>query len=294
MPSTPNFGWPTPEDTAQVANGPAIIRALGDAADATVFAQGTAIAAQGTAIAALDNRVTDVETTGFRFVGTRFYFSSGSFEKADPFDDGNPQGLVVRAVRVTAVGGGGGGGGAGATGAGQVSGGGGGAGGSAGVRFILASDLSASEDVTVGSGGAGGVGAQNGAQGESTRFATSEAYEVRGDRGGGSGFAAATATFPIATLAALPQTNNIGDVTFVGGSGSNGLLFANAFNGCFGGNGGPSPFAGGARGQRHTESSGLTGSFPGGGGGGIANIADLPDKTAGAGGAGLCVVEVYV
>lgn len=38
MSTTPNYGWPTPDDTDLVKDGAAAIRALGDAADATVSA----------------------------------------------------------------------------------------------------------------------------------------------------------------------------------------------------------------------------------------------------------------
>lgn len=44
MATTPNFGWPTPDDTDQLSDGAAAIRGLGDAIDASVTAQGTAIA----------------------------------------------------------------------------------------------------------------------------------------------------------------------------------------------------------------------------------------------------------
>jgi len=40
---TPNFSWPTPDDSDAVAQGAAAIRALGTAVDATVYSQGTAI-----------------------------------------------------------------------------------------------------------------------------------------------------------------------------------------------------------------------------------------------------------
>lgn len=43
MAITPNFGFPTPDDTDQVSDGAAAIRALGDAVDAQVFIQQTDI-----------------------------------------------------------------------------------------------------------------------------------------------------------------------------------------------------------------------------------------------------------
>lgn len=44
MAVTPNFSWPTPDDSDAVSQGAAAIRALGTAVDATVYSQGTAIA----------------------------------------------------------------------------------------------------------------------------------------------------------------------------------------------------------------------------------------------------------
>lgn len=80
MATTPNYTWPTPNDTDQIADGASAIRALGDAIDATVFAQ----------------------SVGFRYVGTRYYTSSGTFAKADPLGTGD---IGLRAVRVRMVGG---------------------------------------------------------------------------------------------------------------------------------------------------------------------------------------------
>ena len=44
MAVTPNFSWPTPDDSDDANQGAAAIRALGNAVDASVTAQGTAIA----------------------------------------------------------------------------------------------------------------------------------------------------------------------------------------------------------------------------------------------------------
>lgn len=57
MATTPNYTWPTPNDTDQLADGASAIRALGDAVDSTVFAQSTAIAANGSAITTLQSDV---------------------------------------------------------------------------------------------------------------------------------------------------------------------------------------------------------------------------------------------
>ena len=42
MAVTPNFSWPTPDDSDAVSQGAAAIRSLGTAIDATVYSQGTA------------------------------------------------------------------------------------------------------------------------------------------------------------------------------------------------------------------------------------------------------------
>ena len=46
MATTPNYTWPTPNDTDQLADGAAAIRNLGNAVDSTVFAQSGDIAAK--------------------------------------------------------------------------------------------------------------------------------------------------------------------------------------------------------------------------------------------------------
>lgn len=65
MAVTPNFSWPTPDDSDLVSQGAAAIRSLGTAVDATVYAQGTAVTgleasvtANGTAITGLQSDVT--------------------------------------------------------------------------------------------------------------------------------------------------------------------------------------------------------------------------------------------
>lgn len=43
MATTPNFGWPTPDDTDQLSDGAAAIRNLGDAIDASVASLGIGV-----------------------------------------------------------------------------------------------------------------------------------------------------------------------------------------------------------------------------------------------------------
>ena len=64
MATTPNFGWPTPDDTDQLSDGAAAIRGLGDAVDASVTAQGTAITGNTAAIAGKVAKAGDTMTGG--------------------------------------------------------------------------------------------------------------------------------------------------------------------------------------------------------------------------------------
>lgn len=70
MAVTPNYSWPTPNDTDDANQGAAAIRSLGTAIDATVYANGTAITtlqadvtANGTAITALQSDVSTLDST---------------------------------------------------------------------------------------------------------------------------------------------------------------------------------------------------------------------------------------
>lgn len=88
----------------------------------------------------------DVEdiSTGYRFGGTVYFTSSGTFDKDDY--------PGLRAIEVELVGGGGAGGNCEATGSGQYAVSGAGGGGAYARKFVLASALSDSETVTVGQG----------------------------------------------------------------------------------------------------------------------------------------------
>ena len=102
MAVTPNFSWPTPNDSDAVSQGATAMRALGTAVDATVYAQGTAITAQGTAIAGkvdvAGDTMTGILSAPNVFLGVE---SAGSDTVALDFaaDDG----FVSRAVGGTAV-----------------------------------------------------------------------------------------------------------------------------------------------------------------------------------------------
>jgi hypothetical protein len=298
MPSTPNFGWPTPEDTAQVANGPAIIRALGDAIDSTIGdknipdfsddtpadgqvltfdqAQGVYVPEDPTAVAA-----------GFQLAGTRTFTANGTFEKNNPFDDGNPDGLVLRAIRVRVAGGGGAAGGAGITGAGEVSMGAGGASGGFSESFITdIASLDSSVTVMVGAGGSGAVGVA-GNDGTASSFGALVVADF--GRGGLVRAPTSATTFILGPTGGDPGT---GDLAFGGGAGFPGMGTPPTF--AVAGNGGVNTFGGSGRG-RTFNASGEAGTAPGAGGGGGANAQNQATaRSGGAGADGIVIVECFV
>jgi hypothetical protein len=139
---------------------------------------------------------------GFRFVGTRYFESSGSFEKADPLGTGD---IGLRAIRVRLVGAGGGSGGAPATTSGQISIAGSGGGGAYGETFITdIAGLSSTETITRGAGGtAAAAGGAGGDGGQTSAFGLT----ADGGQGGGAG----TAGTPAAVVGGAPGAG--GDVT---------------------------------------------------------------------------------
>lgn len=252
--STSNFGWPLPADTDLVRDGAAAIRALGDAVDSTVAA-------------------------GFRFVGTRYFLSDGDFEKADPLGDGNPAGVVLRAVVVTALGGGGAGG---TLSTGDVGAGGGGAGGFTTGPVIAAADLAASVPVNVGAGGIAPATEGSGDEGGLTEFGTvSDAY-YRACSGGEGGSADGGGGRGGLVPSGGAIVNRGGD----GGSGGENVA---------GGSGGASFYGGGGRGARRAGAFGLAGasSICLGAGGGGAQRRTSGDRVGGDGTAGIVVVDCY-
>jgi len=92
MAVTPNFSWPTPDDSDAVSQGAAAIRALGTAIDGTVYAQGTA------AVQVSGDTMTGILSAPNVFLGVE---SVGSDTVALDFaaDDG----FVSRSVGGTAV-----------------------------------------------------------------------------------------------------------------------------------------------------------------------------------------------
>jgi hypothetical protein len=230
---------------------------------------------------------------GFRLVGTRYYTANGTFDKADPFDDGNPSGVVVRAVRVRVQAGGGGSGSSRATTSTQGSASSGGAGGGYAESFILASALTASVDVVVGAGGAGGAAPDTaGSNGGASSFGSGEAFEVSavGGAGGDSSIARATPTVP-----ASPSTGGAGGVgdLIIRGAGSSAPIVMGPEGVSSGG--GRSFLSPGRDTPRFTSgSAGAVGELFGGGARGSINCNNQGSARNGsAGAAGIVIVEVF-
>jgi hypothetical protein len=264
---TAPFGFPYPEDTDLVRDG---------ASDIENLAEG----------------VNDYLDGGYLYAGTVYFTSSGSFLKADPLGTGD---IGLRAIRVRLVGGGGAGGGSGNTSAGQTRAG---AGGGAGVyaeRFILASDLSASETVTRGAGGVGVADAAGNAGAESS-FAKAEAYEVFG-AGGGAGGVSNKLLSPSQANPPGQATSGAGDLVSGGGGSGYGLSDA-SLNAAFAGMGAASFYGGGGRGQGRISDGGAGGTAAGaqgaGGGGAVSCANDASGRGGGAGANGIVIVDVFV
>jgi hypothetical protein len=243
-------------------------------------------------VLAADGSFSGVNTNGFQYAGTVYFTSNGSFSKADPFGTGD---IGLRAIRVTCVGGGGGGGGCATTSAGQAAIAGAGTGGGAGISFILASSLGASETVTRGSGGAGGAaGANNGVNGADSVFAPGETYEVKG--GGGRVGGGGEALTPPAVRGTNPgSTTSVGDTVVSGLRREQRYYVASdvvaaqpgGWNPLFGGNQG--------YGQTNTGINGSNGVSVGEGGGGGANTASQATaRSGGAGANGIVIVDCFV
>jgi len=264
MASTSTFGWPTPDNSDPVRDGAFAIRTLGDAVDATLAG-------------------------GFRLAGTRYFTSSGVFEKANPLLTGD---INVRAIRVRACGGGGGGAGSPATTAGQVHAGCSGSGSAYAESFITnIAGLGTSETVTVGLGGAGGVGAANGADGQASAFGS--LLEARGGLGGFSqGVITATGGYP----GVSGQTIGTGDLVLSGSPSTVGIASPGAF--ILSGIGGSSVIGGGASGVERFGSTGANGinggAFGGGGSGSVQGPSQGTPKDGGTGANGIVIVDVYV
>jgi len=102
MATTPTFGWPTPDDTDQLADGAAAIRNLGDAADATATAQGTAITGLQTDVAGKVSKAGDTMTGGLAAPNVKLGVTTAISDTV-ALDYSTGDGFISRQVAGTAV-----------------------------------------------------------------------------------------------------------------------------------------------------------------------------------------------
>jgi hypothetical protein len=220
---------------------------------------------------------------GYRYVQTRIYPSSGTFDKSKAFDGTNTT-PWLRAVRIRMVGGGGGGGGS-TGGASGASNGAGGGGGGYSESFILASNIaSGSITVTVGTGGTGGTAGNNaGVVGNPSSFNSTTVVANGGSGGAGMAAAGTGTSFAIAGAGGAAGT---GDITLVGGSGGNGRVTAGVS--VVGGYGGASQLGGSIQQPGTAQAAGLAY-----GGGGTGGLSATTSTAGGAGASGVVFIDLY-
>jgi len=232
-----------------------------------------------------------VNLTGYVFVQTVYFTSSGTFTKATyPW---------LRAIRVKCQGAGGGAGSGSASAGQSFAAGGGGGGGYAESFFTDIAGLSSSVTVTVGAGGAGGASGGNtdGSAGGNTVFG-SGSFLVQGF--GGQGSIAANNALPF-TTSFINQTRanqatslGTGQLVIGGQAGQHGHGYATAL--ALGGVGGASLLSGTQSAplavSSGTGGTGSAGALYGGGGSGAA-CAESSTAAGGAGANGIVIVELY-
>lgn len=227
---------------------------------------------------------------GFRYVGSRYFVSDGSFAKADAFGDGSN--VEAKAVRVRMVGGGGGGAGSPQTSASEVQVGASGGGASYAESVLIGGDIPGTATVTVGTGGAGGASGGNGADGTDSVFGS----DVVKAFGGLGGFAQGVVTVTSAYPGVTGREQGTGDIVVVGYGSTAGFVVPDGF--CISGNGGGSHLGGGAPGLEQFGSGGRDGGpavgLGGGGSGAVANVSNPSSRDGGDGGPGIVIVDVFV
>ena len=258
---TTPFGFPYPEDTDLVRDG---------ASDIENLAEG----------------VNDYLNGGYLYAGTRYYTSSGTFDKADPLETGD---IGLRAIRVRVVGGGGGGGGSVVPSAGRCAIGGSGGGGGYAEAFVLASSLDASETVT--RGAAGSAGATSGAGGAGG----TSSFGAHASATGGAAGKAGVNSAPIFAISGVAGgSGTVGDYLGTGGASASVLMLRSDFvtNSPSGG----SVLSGGmpATVETATNAAGSAGTGFGVGGTGGATVAGSTAQTGGAGSTGILIVDCFV
>jgi hypothetical protein len=242
---------------------------------------------------AIFNAAADYIENGFRYAGTRYFFSDGSFAKADPLGTGD---IGLRAIRVRMVGGGGGSGGAATTTSTQIAMGGAGGGGTYAERFIAdMSLLSSSESVTVGSGGSGGAaGANNGTAGAQSSFGL-----LLTASGGNFGFggSAAVPSSAIAVVGEGANSSTNADLTIAGQSGFGSFPHSTSVDFVNIGTGGGTPLSPGNNARLvgiAANGSTPSNSFGRGATGGFNNASQSTARAGAAGAAGIVIVDCFV
>ena len=201
-----------------------------------------------------------------------------------------PAGLVR--AKVIVVGGGGGGGGAGATSGTDVAAADGGGGGGTSIELFEASELGATETVTVGTGGAGGIAGNNiGTVGETTEFGATPLMQATG--GGGGGGAPPLASDRPNGAGSTGGVGTLGDINFNGGGGGAGFASLSGSVGQGGKGGDSSHGAGGNGGLASGSTSGTVGKLYGGGGSGASNGKNQIAVAGSAGADGIVYVWEY-
>jgi hypothetical protein len=275
MPTTPIYQFPFEAPTDK----PGISITGVDGNDILAEEVELALSNTDSSVAALNNRVSTIESTGYRYLETVRFTAGGNFVKATYSG--------IRAVRVQVVGGGGQSGGVLATGAGQVAEGGGGGGGGYAESFLLETALAASVAVTVGAGGSGaGAGSAGNAGGSSSFGALLSAT------GGAGGSASSATSGDIASGIAAGGVGSLGNIlNLSGGVGGGGVVisgFASRNS-----TGGSSYFAEPVYTSAVT-SPGAVGANYGGGAGGTRNAASQAAQAGAAGGPGIVLVHVFI
>lgn len=228
----------------------------------------------------LDDNWTKIDQDMNRF-DTQVFIATGTWTKP----------ARCKRVMVEVQGAGGSAGGAAATGAAQGAVSGAGGGGGYSRKLFLASALSATETVTIGTGGAAAAaGNNNGNTGGASSFATSKAYVVTGN-GGVLGAGAINSGASNGAGGGVGGTATGGDVNIEGGDGGNGVVIVNGTG--VGGDGGGSYFAGRARYTTNTSNIGNPGKKYGGGSSSVSNGGSSGALGSTAGADGIVIVTNF-
>jgi hypothetical protein len=236
-------------------------------------------------IAAAQADADTIATTGYRFVETVYFTSSGNFVKANyPY---------LRAIRVRMVGGGGGSGGTPAGNAtnGALSRGGAGAGYAESFLTNIAG-LSSSVTVTVGAGGAAGAaGANAGSTGGASSFGT--LVVANGGTGGAAGGQRANGEFEAGQT--MSGSIGTGDLLIRGSSSGISAMMNGAIpRGSINSQGGASALSSDPGTTIHAGTgAGIAGILYGGGASGAHSLFNQAALAGAAGAAGIVIVELY-